>query len=85
MQWPVMLAARKLFEPGTTHELVIRVHYRDRADRRLWRPVSLVSSNLPPLTHGGGFPGAYPGKVREIPRLWPAAIDEQRRLRSESP
>lgn len=85
MQWPVMLAARKLFEPGTTHELVIRVHYRDRADRRLWRPVSLVSSNLPPLTHGGGFPDAYPGKVREIPRLWPATIDEQRRLRSESP
>ncbi len=85
MQWPVMVAARGLLEPGTTHDLVIRVHYRDRADGRRWRPVSLVSSNLPPLTHGGGFPDAYPGKVREIPRLWPAAINEQRRLRIASP
>ena len=81
MQWPVMLAARKLLEPGGTYEMALRVHYRHRADGRLLQPVSLISSNLPPMTHGGSFPDAYPGFVRELPRVWPAAIAEHRRLR----
>ena len=81
--WPVMLAARGLLTPGTSHELVLRVRYRDRADGRRWRPVSLISTNLVPLTHGGKFPDAQPGVVREIPRAWPAAVEEQRRLRGK--
>jgi len=83
MQWPVMVAARKLLLPGASHEMVMRVHYRDRADGRRFRPVSLISSSLAPLTHGGQFPESYPGYVREIPRLWPAAVEEHRRLRSK--
>jgi len=81
-QWPVMLTARKLLEPGTSYELVMRVRYRDRADGRRWKPVSLISSNLAPFT-AGGFPKKYPGYVREIPRLWPVAVEEHRRLRSK--
>ena len=60
MQWPVMLAARKLLEPGGIYEMALRVRYRDRADGRRLQPVSLISSNLPPMTHGGSFPDAYP-------------------------
>ena len=82
MQWPVMLSARKLLEPGKSYEFVMRVHYRGRADGRRWKPVTLISSNLAPMT-AGGFPKEYPGKVREIPRLWVAAVEEHRRLRGK--
>ena len=82
MQWPVMLAARELLQPGNSYDLVLRVRYRDRADRRCLRPVSLISSQLAPLTHGGHIPKTYPGYVREIPRLWPAAVEQHWRLRS---
>ena len=82
MQWPVMVAARKLLEPGKSYYLTFLVHYRDRADGRRWKPVSLISSNVPPLTCGS-FPKEHPGYVREIPRLWPVAVEEHRRLRSK--
>ena len=82
-QWPVMLGARELLEPDASYEIALRVHYRHRADGRRWMPVSLISSNLPPMTHGGKFPDAYPGFVRELPRAWPAAVEEHRRLRSQ--
>jgi len=80
-----MVAARKLLLPGTSHEMVIRVHYRNRMDQRRFKPVSLISNSLAPLTHGGQFSQAYPGYVRETPRLWPVAVavEKHRRPRSK--
>ncbi len=77
-QWPCIVAAqsrrydeaRELLPPGTSHDLVLRVNYRDRADGRRWKPVTLISTNV-------GFQVEPQGTLG----IYFAAVEEQRRRR----